>query len=84
VGALWHVSDSQTAILTEDFYRLLLDKDGKLDFCNTARALHFAVRKIRDDASQRADDLVVWAPYIHMGVYDLANLVERTRRPFIP
>jgi CHAT domain-containing protein len=68
VGTLWRVSDSQTTILTEDFYRLLLDKDGKLDFRNTARALHFAVRKIRDDTSQRADDPVVWALYIHMGV----------------
>lgn len=68
VGTLWHVSDSQSAILTEGFYRLLLIKHEKLDFKSTARALHFAMRKIRDDTSQRTDDPVVWAPYIHLGV----------------
>jgi CHAT domain-containing protein len=68
VGTLWHASYSQSAILTEEFYRLLLDKDEKLDFKSTARALHFAMRKIRDGTSQRADVPVVWAPYIHLGV----------------
>ena len=68
IGTLWHVSDFQTAILTQQFYKSLLDKENKLDFGRTASALHFALRKIRDDSSQRFDDPVEWAPYIHVGV----------------
>jgi hypothetical protein len=43
VGTLWHIPALQSAILTEDFHRLLLDEDEKVDSQSMARALRFSM-----------------------------------------
>jgi tetratricopeptide (TPR) repeat protein len=68
IGTLWQASDLQSAIITGQFYRSLLDKNDKFDFSKVAKALHFAVRNIRNANSQGLDEPLVWAPYIHVGV----------------
>lgn len=73
IGTLWHVSDMFSAMVAENFYRALLTDPSQVDFTKSARALHFAVRKVMKDnnpspTSTRVPSPITWAPYVHVGV----------------
>jgi CHAT domain-containing protein len=74
VGTLWQVQDQYSPTIGEQFYSGILTEEGTLDTLKAARALHFAVRRVREDSRGRArggkvpDNPMSWAPYIHVGV----------------
>ena len=72
VGTMWSISDRHGANLAEFFYKSLLDtptNDGaKIEGARAARALHCATKHFRDKTSDSLDSLLVWVPYIHIGV----------------
>ena len=72
VGTMWSISDKHGADLAEFFYKSLLDtvtnEGSKIDGARAARALHRATKRLREKISDSPDSLLVWVPYIHIGV----------------
>ncbi|WIV55924.1 CHAT domain-containing protein [Amycolatopsis nalaikhensis] len=61
IATLWSAHDTASAELTEAFYREL---GGAGDATGSARALHAAVRELRERYPDRPSR---WAPYLHVG-----------------
>ena len=75
IGTLWQVQDQFSPVISEYLYRGMLTGDGILDVSKAAAALHFAVRKVREESKERktiggkwSDDPMGWAPYILVGI----------------
>jgi CHAT domain len=63
VATLWSVDPAVAAELAERLYPKLIS-DGRFDPADAARALHLAVRELRDSGAGLAD----WLPFVHNGV----------------
>ena len=77
VGTLWSIIDEHGADIAEYFYESLLDNvmseaEGpktRIDSAGAARALQHATQRFRKQFSYLLEDsLLVWVPYIHIGV----------------
>lgn len=70
IGTLWQVDDMVSADVAESFYSALTPRDGvEFKFERSARALHFAIRKVVDGKRKaKRDDPMLWAAHIHVGV----------------
>ena len=71
IGTIWQIDDRRSVGVARDVYRTI-GKDGYLDVSRSAEALHFAIRRLREETRIRArqetkDDPLVWAPYVHFG-----------------
>lgn len=64
VGTLWEVDDAVAVRVAEKFYGALRTEDGTIDTRHSARALHRAVRAVRDTLPQTPS---LWAAYLHAG-----------------
>jgi CHAT domain len=64
VGTLWEINDAVSAEVAAMFYAGLRTEDGSLDTSRAARALHGAVRLLRE---QYPSTPSMWAAYIHAG-----------------
>jgi CHAT domain-containing protein len=62
VGTLWSIDDADGPVVSEAFYAHLFQSQH-VDTRNAATALHFAIKKLRDDNVP----LVRWIPFIHLG-----------------
>jgi CHAT domain-containing protein len=65
VGTLWHVSDEHSVTVAMEVYREMCKTSKKFNSGKAALALHLAVRNLK---SERWENPLLWAPYIHMGV----------------
>lgn len=69
VGTMWSIVDKHGPDMAEFFYESLLedatDKGSKIDGAGAAQALHCATRRFREETP---DSLLVWVPYIHIGI----------------
>lgn len=63
IGTLWSVGDRSTLAITRGVYPELSDH-GVLDPDRSGRALHQAIRRLRDRQPDRPSS---WAPFIHIG-----------------
>ncbi len=64
VGTLWQVSDQAAVRVASEFYDGLQTGPGTFDTSGTARALHAAVRHLRDTVRAKP---FLWAAYLHAG-----------------
>jgi CHAT domain-containing protein len=64
IGTLWDVHDAMAGRITAGFYAGLQTLPGMLSTDRAARALHDAVREVRD---QRPRVPQLWAGYLHVG-----------------
>ncbi|MFD5624995.1 CHAT domain-containing protein [Streptomyces sp. NPDC127072] len=64
VGALWEAADMVSVRLAGRLYRSLRGYGAGLDVTDTGRALHTAVRGLRE---RYPTSPAVWAPYVHTG-----------------
>jgi hypothetical protein len=64
IGTLWSVDAATAAQASADVYREL-GRDGALDPTDAARALHHAVRALRDEHPRQP---ITWAPLVHSGI----------------
>lgn len=63
IGTLWTVADEAAPVIAANVYAKMT-RDGRFDPSNSARALHAAVRALRDaDPAHTAR----WARFIHVG-----------------
>ena len=75
VGTMWSIVDEHGADIAESFYESLLDntmteaEGPKIDCLGVAWALQRATQRFREKISHSPEDsLLVWVPYIHIGV----------------
>lgn len=73
IGTLWQASDKESTTVAERLYSAILTPEGKLDCQKAASGLHFAMRKVKESSkhtygSRGVDDIMTWAPYIHVGL----------------
>ena len=61
-GTLWSIDDADGPIVSEAFYTHLFQGQC-IDTRNAAMALHFAVKKLRDDNVP----FLRWVPFVHLG-----------------
>ena len=75
IGTLWQIIDKQSADFAKNVYNLMLGEQESLDVSKSAKAVHQAMRLLRDQTRHEAliskdfsDDPIIWAPYIHLGL----------------
>jgi tetratricopeptide (TPR) repeat protein len=75
IGALWLAGDEASGFVSEQFYRGLLDCNGRLEPRHSAKSLHFAIRALEVRGPSPAplrtlvsSDPLIWASYVHIGV----------------
>ncbi|KAG9122648.1 hypothetical protein FRC07_000892 [Ceratobasidium sp. 392] len=64
IATMWSIKDEDAPTVAGQFYKLLL-QDRVSDSDKAARALHNAVRHLRDKVGEK--EFIRWVPYIHMG-----------------
>jgi hypothetical protein len=64
IGTLWEIRDEIAARIAISVYKELRKESGTLQLDASARALHRAIRKERDDNPAKP---ALWAPYVHAG-----------------
>jgi len=72
VATMWSIQDKYGPIVAEDFYKDLMKKEttsGRpgIDSANSARALHQAIQRIRQQVGDTEQGLLTWVPYVHFG-----------------
>ncbi|QRV87054.1 CHAT domain protein [Ceratobasidium sp. AG-Ba] len=65
IGTMWSIMDEDAPLVAEIVYSELL-RDGKMDHTRSARALHKAVKVLREKVGEK--QIRRWAPFIHIGV----------------
>jgi CHAT domain-containing protein len=69
VGTMWSISDIHAPDIAEFFYESLLGNgESKIVGAGAGHALHQAIQHFREKFSDSPDSLLVWVPYIHIGV----------------
>ncbi|MGW5442717.1 CHAT domain-containing protein [Streptomyces asiaticus] len=73
VGTLWEIDDEYAVTVADSFYAALRTPTGLLDPARAARALHQAVRTLRESHSllgktSEAGDPLPWAAHLHVGM----------------
>jgi CHAT domain-containing protein len=63
IATMWSINDRDAPQVAEDVYREIL-KGGKPNRKEAARALHGAVKRLREESKA---DLRSWVPFIHIG-----------------
>ncbi|KAF8702683.1 TPR-like protein, partial [Rhizoctonia solani] len=65
IATVWSIADVHAPTIADEVYARLM-KEGSIGPGDTARALHYAVAKLREQL--RPKDFVLWMPYIHIGI----------------
>ncbi|KAJ6616661.1 CHAT domain-containing protein [Mycena sp. CBHHK59/15] len=65
VATMWSIMDRDAPLVADDFYEYLF-RSGKPDHTQAARALHYAVERLRDKKGGKS--FLSWVPFIHIGV----------------
>lgn len=68
---MWSIKDKYGPVVAKDFYaHILAENLGKrcLNSADAARALHYAIQKIRKELGDSEDALLTWVPYVHFGI----------------
>ncbi|KAF9029452.1 hypothetical protein BDZ89DRAFT_950536 [Hymenopellis radicata] len=65
VGTMWSINDNDAPVFATAFYSYLIS-DAHGDSSRTAEALHYAVRKLRDQVGE--SNFFKWVPFIHVGI----------------
>lgn len=70
VGTMWSIGDTTAQKVSNSFYDWLFShmKEGDgFDGTLSAYALHYAIRKLRDELGDDDDAILAWAPFVHFG-----------------
>ncbi len=71
VATMWSIYDDFGPIIADSFYKSLLENGhGKLHGAGAAQALHCAIESLKENSGiyKLPDPLLVWVPYIHVGI----------------
>ena len=68
IATMWTIDDDVAVEVADETYRRLFE-EYKGDSTRAAEALHFAVKKARENLEAKGrSSLFTWIPFIHMGV----------------
>jgi len=73
VGTMWSIQDRYGVKVADEFYTDLISrrssmKVGLVGSVGAAHALHYAIRRLREELGDSPSALLTWVPYVHMGV----------------
>ncbi|KAF9009685.1 CHAT domain-containing protein [Cyathus striatus] len=75
VATMWSINDNYAPRVAEDFYSYILQKENESsaeynypDCTRAASALHHAIGRFRLRVGDDEDGLLLWVPYIHVGI----------------
>ncbi|KAF8163839.1 CHAT domain-containing protein [Crassisporium funariophilum] len=74
VATMWSIQDYYGPVITGEFYGVLAShgrgdgEEGRLSSEHAAYALHFATKRMRETLGDSESSLLVWVPYVHMGL----------------
>ncbi|CAE6475315.1 unnamed protein product [Rhizoctonia solani] len=65
IATMWSISDRCAPLVADEVYARLM-QDGRIGPGDTAKALHYAVEKLRKEVGDNS--FVNWVPYVHIGI----------------
>ncbi|CAG8702347.1 4485_t:CDS:1, partial [Acaulospora colombiana] len=65
VATMWSIRDELAPVVTDEFYRHVMEEGKRPDSRRAAEALHLAVQKLRQRPGVQLTD---WIPFVHLGV----------------
>ncbi|PVF92656.1 TPR-like protein [Serendipita vermifera] len=65
VATMWSIQDELAPMVTDEFYRHIMEGGERPDPRRAAEALHMSVQKLRQ---QPGVQLIDWIPFVHLGV----------------
>ncbi|PVF92336.1 hypothetical protein CPB86DRAFT_802113 [Serendipita vermifera] len=65
VATMWSIQDELAPMVTDEFYRHIMEGGGRPDPRKAAEALHMSVQKLRQQPGVQLTD---WIPFVHLGV----------------
>ncbi|PVF92049.1 hypothetical protein CPB86DRAFT_791558, partial [Serendipita vermifera] len=65
VATMWSIQDELAPMVTDEFYRHIMEGGERRDPRKAAEALHMSVQKLRQRPGVRLTD---WIPFVHLGV----------------
>ncbi|CAG8686530.1 518_t:CDS:1, partial [Acaulospora colombiana] len=63
IATMWSIRDELAPMVTDEFYRHIMEQEGRPDCMNAAEALHLSVQKLR---KQPGIQLTDWIPFVHL------------------
>jgi CHAT domain-containing protein len=65
VATMWSIQDDLAPEVADEFYRRIMEEEGRPDNRKAAEALHYSVEKLR---KKGGIPLTSWIPFVHLGV----------------
>jgi CHAT domain-containing protein len=65
VATMWSIQDDLAPEVADEFYRRVMEDEGRPDNRRAAEALHYSVQKLREKGGI---PLTSWIPFVHLGV----------------
>ncbi|KAF8553241.1 hypothetical protein OG21DRAFT_1414673 [Imleria badia] len=65
IGTMWSINDKLAPEVARDVYEQLFRNGTRPDYREAARALHEAIRRLRDSGQA---SFITWLPFIHVGL----------------
>jgi len=65
IATMWSIRDQDAPLITNEVYSCLLE-DSRPDSTQAARALHRAVKRLREEVGEK--DFLSWMPFVHIGL----------------
>ena len=67
IGTLWRIDDCLSAKVAQRVYNAMSNGLEGIDFGKAAEALHFAIRRTKNETIRESEVALDWVPYIHIG-----------------
>ena len=67
IATMWSIMDEDAPIIAEEVYKYMLS-DGVPDSGRAAYALHHAIKAFRQQRGDLEKSLLLWVPFIHVGL----------------
>jgi CHAT domain-containing protein len=64
VATMWSIQDDLAPEVADEFYRRIMEGEGRPDNRKAAEALHHSIQKLR----KKGVPLTSWIPFVHLGV----------------
>jgi CHAT domain-containing protein len=65
VATMWSIQDDLAPAVANEFYRRIMENEGRPDSRKAAEALHYSVQQLR---KKGGIPLTSWIPFVHLGV----------------
>jgi CHAT domain-containing protein len=64
VATMWSIQDDLAPEVADEFYRRMMEGEGRPDSRKAAEALHYSIQRLR----RKGVPLTSWIPFVHLGM----------------